>query len=168
LQELVAPSDIRFYDKDWIYFGSKSELGAALSSITGIERPILNGSTPLFAISVAKKMSWAAKRETTRVEDLAYCLLGIFDINMPLVYGEGDRAFIRLQEEIIKETNDLTLFAWQEEASSAAKVPSPAYRGILARSPREFAHARTVVCSISHKNNPDFVMTNKGCGFPHY
>ena len=102
---------MHFYDKDWAYLGSKAELGTALSAITGIERPILAGITPLFVISVAKKMSWASKRETARVEDLAYCLLGIFGISIPLVYGEGTRAFTCLQEEIMKETNDLTLFA---------------------------------------------------------
>lgn len=170
LQELVAPLDMHFYDKDWVYFGSKAELGAAISGITGIERPVLTGSLPLFVISVAKKMSWASKRETTRVEDLAYCLLGIFNINMPLVYGEGHRAFTQLQEEIIKETNDLTLFAWQAAAgatpagsvSSAGKGHGANYRGILAQSPREFSNAGTIVSSMNHKNNPDFAMTNKG------
>jgi hypothetical protein len=159
LQELVAPTDIHFYDKDWRYFGSKAELGAALSTITGIERPILDGKTSLFVISVAKKMSWAARRETTREEDLAYCLLGIFGISMSLVYGEGARAFTRLQEEIMKETNDLTLFAWQAEAGA---LETTAYRGILARSPTEFANAGIIVSSTNHKNNPEFAMTNKG------
>jgi hypothetical protein len=60
----------------------------------------------------AKKMSWAASRTTTRKEDLAYCLLGIFDVNMPLLYGEGDKAFMRLQEEIIRQSGDLSIFAW--------------------------------------------------------
>jgi hypothetical protein len=159
LQELVAPSDIHFYDKDWRYFGSKSELGAALSTITGIERLILNGNVPLFAISVAKKMSWASQRETTREEDHAYCLLGIFGISMPLVYGEGLRAFTRLQEEIIKETNDLTLFAWQARPMTPEIT---AYRGILALSPREFANAGTIMSNTNQKNNPEFAMTNKG------
>jgi hypothetical protein len=52
-------------------------------------------------------------RETTREEDVAYCLLGIFDINMPLLYGEGGKAFKRLQEEITKQSTDQSLFAWQ-------------------------------------------------------
>ncbi|TWU70972.1 hypothetical protein ED733_001703 [Metarhizium rileyi] len=157
LQELVAPSDIRFYDMNWEYFGSKSELWAALSAITGIDRPILDGTSPLFMISTAKKMSWAAYRQTSRVEDVAYCLLGIFGISMPLVYGEGARAFARLQEEIMKESNDLTLFAWQAELGDSAS-----YRGVLARSPREFANAGDVISSTSNKSNAEFAMTNKG------
>jgi hypothetical protein len=56
-------------------------------------------------------MSWASTRQTTRKEDLAYCLLGIFDINMPLLYGEGEKAFLRLQEAIATEINDLSMFA---------------------------------------------------------
>lgn len=57
-------------------------------------------------------MSWAAKRKTARIEDQAYCLLGLFNVNMPLLYGEGGRAFIRLQEEILKVREDYTLFTW--------------------------------------------------------
>jgi hypothetical protein len=56
-------------------------------------------------------MSWASKKETTRVEDLAYCLIGMFGINMPLLYKEGERAFTRLQEEIIKVLDNYSLFA---------------------------------------------------------
>jgi hypothetical protein len=159
LQELIAPSEVYFYDKRWKYFGSKSELGSALSAITGIETSILNGTHPLYIVPVARKMSWAAHRETTREEDHAYCLLGIFGISMPLVYGEGTRAFTRLQEEIMKETNDLTLFAWQAEVNSTKAAP---YRGILAKSPREFASAASIVSNKNHKNNPEFSMTNKG------
>jgi hypothetical protein len=159
LQELIASPDILFYDQNWHLLGSKTELGTALSSITGIERPILNGEYPLFVVSVAKKMSWAAQRETTREEDLAYCLLGIFGISMSLVYGEGARAFMRLQEEIIKETNDLTLFAWLADPLTSRVAP---YRGALATSPKEFAHAGDIVSSTNIKNNPEFAMTNKG------
>ncbi|KAF2662203.1 HET-domain-containing protein [Lophiostoma macrostomum CBS 122681] len=159
LQELIAPKEMHFYDTNWRYFGSKAELGAALSAITGIERPILNGMHPLHVISVAKKMSWAASRTTTREEDLAYCLLGIFGISMPLVYGEGARAFTRLQEEIMKETTDLTLFAWQAETYITGAVR---YRGVLANSPMEFSNAGDIVSNTNPRNNPEFAMTNKG------
>ena len=64
-------------------------------------------------ISVAERLSWAANRQTTRSEDVAYCLLGLFGITLPLSYGEGgENAFYRLQEEIIKTTVDMSLFAW--------------------------------------------------------
>ena len=76
--------------------------------------------------------SWAAERETTRVEDMAYCLFGLFDVNLPLIYGEGAKAFIRLQEAIALSTSDLSMFAW------TSKDNKQQYRGILALSPREF------------------------------
>ena len=70
--------------------------------ITGVDVQALRGN-PLSNFSVTERMSWAAKRKTTRKEDKAYSLLGIFDIHMPLIYGEGkEKAFIRLREEIEK------------------------------------------------------------------
>ena len=64
--------------------------------------------------SVAQKMSWASKRTTTRLEDMAYSLMGIFDVNMPLLYGEGQKAFIRLQHEIVRVSDDESIFAWTD------------------------------------------------------
>ncbi|KAK4148693.1 hypothetical protein C8A00DRAFT_38729 [Chaetomidium leptoderma] len=77
----------------------------------------------LTQFSAAQKMSWAAERETTRLEDAAYSLLGLFDINMPLVYGEGERAFQRLQEEILRQSEDDSLFA-HRDSDVLAKWPS--------------------------------------------
>jgi hypothetical protein len=111
LQELLAPPWVSFYDKSWRYIASKRGLAAELSRITGIHHGVLLGNDHL-NYTVAERMSWAAGRNTTRVEDMAYSLLGIFDVNMPLLYGEGDRAFLRLQEEIIKNNFDDTLFSW--------------------------------------------------------
>jgi hypothetical protein len=95
LQELIAPSTVIFFDKEWQKIGTKSSLQSKISEITGIPSNILLGGD-LECASVAQRMSWASKRGTTRVEDLAYCLIGIFGINIPMLYGEGDRAFIRL------------------------------------------------------------------------
>ena len=77
-------------------------------------------------------MSWAALRETTRVEDIAYCLLGIFDVNIALLYGEGEKAFIRLQEAIAHSADDFSLFAWSCEDLG---LKSQEYRGMFAKSP---------------------------------
>lgn len=111
LQELIAPAQVHFYSSDWEFLGSKSELQDQLWKITGVEQEVL--STGAFGyISVAKRMSWAANRRTTRVEDTAYCLMGIFEVNMPLLYGEGRKSFTRLQEEIMKVTDDHSIFAW--------------------------------------------------------
>jgi hypothetical protein len=77
LQELIAPGDIYFHDKGWNLLFQKSRMIDALTSITGIDRGVLGNSRSLPSISVAQRMSWASRRTTTRVEDEAYCLLGI-------------------------------------------------------------------------------------------
>ncbi|KAH8649425.1 heterokaryon incompatibility protein-domain-containing protein [Tricladium varicosporioides] len=126
LQELIAPQTVIFLDQEWQEIGSKASLQQIISKATGIPTDILLGGD-LEGASVAQKMSWAAKRETTRVEDLAYCLMGIFGINMPLLYGERERAFTRLQEEIIKVSDDYSLFAWKSsDENSCLLAPSPA------------------------------------------
>jgi hypothetical protein len=104
-------------------------------------------------------MSWAATRETKCEEDKAYCLLGIFGVNIPLLYGEGEKAFIRLQEEIIKESNDLTLFAWRLEPKLAQ---GQTYWGILAPSPSEFTGCGDIEAWFDPMHNDECVMTNKG------
>jgi hypothetical protein len=114
LQELIAPSSVRFFSHDWIFIGEKVHLSDILSRITGIDIATLMGGN-VTDVSVAKRMSWASKRVTTRVEDIAYCLLGIFEVSLPLLYGEGKRAFTRLQEEIMKSSDDQSLFAWEEK-----------------------------------------------------
>jgi hypothetical protein len=96
LQELLAPKDVQFYSKDWKYIGSKTSRGEAISFATGIPSQILADVDNIWSTSIACRMSWAANRNTTRVEDAAYCLLGIFGVNMPLLYGEGEKAFLRL------------------------------------------------------------------------
>ena len=109
LQELIAPKSVEFYDQGWQRRGTKQSLQQELSAITGIDLEILEDSNLLSTIPVARRMSWASRRKTSRVEDRAYSLLGLFDVNVPLIYGEGPKAFIRLQEEIMKQNNDLSL-----------------------------------------------------------
>ncbi|KAF4834776.1 Vegetative incompatibility protein HET-E-1 [Colletotrichum siamense] len=89
LQELLAPAEVRFYDQDWNLLGTKESLVEIISDITGILCDVLLGKTPLWDIPVATRMAWAATRSTRRKEDVAYSLLGIFDINMPMLYGEA-------------------------------------------------------------------------------
>ncbi|TFK91080.1 HET-domain-containing protein, partial [Polyporus arcularius HHB13444] len=112
LQELVAPEAIVFLSQDWQVIGTKSSLASLISLITTIPTSVLLCTVPLRDFSVARRMSWASNRRTTRVEDEAYSLLGIFDINMSTLYGEGRRAFTRLQEKILKRIPDQTLLAW--------------------------------------------------------
>jgi hypothetical protein len=118
LQELVAPNEVVFYGKGWKYMDTKSWLREPLERITGISADVLWDSTQLEDESIAQRMSWMARRETTRVEDIAYSLMGIFDVNMPLLYGEGEKAFTRLQEEIMKDSVDHSLFAWNAQPPS--------------------------------------------------
>ena len=157
LQELIAPATLVFFDQEWNLRGMKEDLGKEIEAITGIDEWVLNGSTPLSTIPLAKRMSWAAGRNTTRVEDVAYCLLGIFDVNMPMIYGEGSRAFVRLQEEILKKTTDLSLFAWQSTDIHTEN------RSILANSPDEFLGYGDIVSSDDQFRFRDEIsMTNKG------
>ncbi|KAI5995240.1 heterokaryon incompatibility protein-domain-containing protein, partial [Pisolithus marmoratus] len=112
LQELIAPKQVKFFNKDWVPIGNKQHLAPVLTNITRIPRDVLTGGLAGKRLSVAQIMSWAAERETERMEDRAYSLMGLFGVNMPMLYGEGNKAFRRLQLEIIKETGDHSIFAW--------------------------------------------------------
>jgi Heterokaryon incompatibility protein (HET) len=158
LQELLAPSRVIFYSKDWGIIGAKStSLANEISEITGIDIPYLTGESLLASASVARKMYWLSKRNTTRVEDMAYCMLGIFDINLPLLYGEGSKAFTRLQEEIIKVSNDHTIFCWTWTAS----VPQ-GWVSLLAPSPETFKFSGDFVKANRVRAGSTYSMTNAG------
>lgn len=153
LQELAAPRHVVFYNHQWEYLGTKQTLSKLLSSQTRIDEAILNGESPSNR-TIAQRMSWASHRVTTRVEDTAYCLLGIFDVHMPMLYGEGKRAFLRLQEEIIKRSDDYTIFAWP--------IGLDDQPGLLADSPAAFADCQHVQSITTRKGNPPFSITNRG------
>lgn len=112
LQELLAPHCLIFLSVNWKHLGTKFGLADLLQDITGIDAEVLTFRRALQHVSVARRMSWASKRETSRTEDQAYSLLGIFDVSMATIYGEGKYAFRRLQVKIMKRTADHTLFAW--------------------------------------------------------
>ncbi|KAB5515512.1 heterokaryon incompatibility protein-domain-containing protein [Coniochaeta sp. 2T2.1] len=125
LQELLAPLRSVLFATDW------------LSTITGIPANILSGDKFVSQACVSQRMFWASHRETTRPEDRAYSLLGLFDISMPILYGEGLRkAFLRLHHAIISKSGDETIFAW-----STGRY---AHR-LLAESPAEFQGSCSVV-----------------------
>jgi len=155
LQELVAPSDVVFYDSDWVEIGTKADLAEIISKITGVGVTVLlKGKMNNFDdYSVAKRMFWASRRMTTRVEDEAYCLMGLFGVNMPLLYGENQKAFFRLQEEIMKRSDDHSLFAWK--TSGLVKT------GLLASSPLDFSTSGEVDHVPIKDGNP-YSITNKG------
>ena len=186
LQELLAPGKVQFFDKTWAYLGNRDEMAHHISDITGIEAQYLLPAPQLRSIphkrctkavdctghppysrlatsgrwepSVATRMSWASRRETSRTEDMAYCLLGIFHVNMPLLYGEGMKAFTRLQHEIIKQSNDDSIFAWTADQE---------FTGILAKWPSNFANSRYVheEAPIRTDRRP-YAITNQGLELP--
>jgi len=156
LQELLAPGQVIFLNSDWKAVGHKKRMTEFLSDITGIGTRYLARRWTIREAGLAERMSWAASRETTRGEDMAYCLFGIFNIHMPLLYGEGGVcAFLRLQEEIVKKTADQSLLAWGYLDTSGRLLPR-----IFAPSPKMFLECGRIV----HKNTkqPPFQMTNRG------
>lgn len=164
LQELIAPLHIKFYDRDWGFCFTKEMASQALARITGIDVDILNHKIDLSAVSVAQKMSWAATRQSTRIEDVAYSLVGIFGIHMPLLYGEEERAFLRLQAEIISLYPDPTILAWMLRREASEDIPEDtedSYSGVMASSPLHFQNCAEVR-SLSNQPLLDFSMSNRG------
>ncbi|KAL8647051.1 MAG: hypothetical protein Q9226_006597 [Calogaya cf. arnoldii] len=187
LQELLAPDVVYFMDHDWHYLGTKGDLIQNISEVTGIDTMYLlpapdirahdpygpctktsdcRGHPPILKLaltgrwepSVATRMNWVSKRQTTRIEDLAYCMLGIFDVNMPLLYGEGRKAFRRLQLEIIKQSSDESIFAWTADQMST---------GMLAYWPTNFANSRNVTAQGPQRTHrAPYAMSNQGLQLP--
>ncbi|KAI5358153.1 Putative heterokaryon incompatibility [Septoria linicola] len=114
LQELIAPERTVFYDKNWHAIGDStiSNLQVAIADLTGIDTALLRDRRLLQGLPIGKRLSWAAERRTTREEDEAYSLLGILELNMPLLYGEGPRALLRLQEDVLNTTTDQSILHW--------------------------------------------------------
>jgi hypothetical protein len=146
LQELLAPDKLVFFDSQWIRIGERDDMWELVKEITGIQRYWRSSN-------VAQKMSWASKRETTRIEDRAYSLMGLFGVNMPPLYGEREKAFIRLQLEILRLSDDESIFAWRDPENFSG--------GLLAFSPNAFQRSSDVRRFISH-DQPPYWMTNKG------
>lgn len=166
LQELLAPHQLVFYDAIWKFIGNRQNLGTEIQDATNIPKSIaIEGLTERKRPCIADIMSWAGRRKTTRVEDLAYSLLGLFKVNMTMLYGEGENAFLRLQEQILSRSDDQSIFAWHcdgldDLADSKAYSPGTfgrasvgtnphqepdlleasksMYPGLLARSPQAF------------------------------
>ena len=142
LQELLAPVSVRFFASDWSAIGSRESLLQVLAEITGIHGAVLAQKKRLSECSVAQKLSWASRRQTTKAEDLAYCLLGIVDVKMPLLYGEGQSAFRRLQEEILKGSSDLAVLAWTHVEPGRSS-------NLFASTPNDFYGCGQMVTDIS-------------------
>ena len=166
LQELLAPSYVDFYDCEWRKIGSKDTLDDDILLATGIESDHLFNHR---IASTAQKMFWASERETTRTEDLSYCLLGLFDINMTPIYGEGSNAFIRLQQKIAKKTDDESLFAWNDPDPGPDSPLN--LTGMFAKSPKAFAQSGDigpVASNLFGLYRPPWSVTNRGLAISLY
>lgn len=172
LQELIAPFSLIFFSREWAWLGTKADFVSEIASMTGIDskyllparRPQMHEAPLFLEANIATRMSWAARRKTTRIEDMAYCLLGLFDINMPLLYGEGAKAFFRLQEEIIRRYNDHSIFAWGdclEVVQSGGEENENATIGILAPSPLAFTSIPQHIATELSVTSP-YSLTNSG------
>lgn len=164
LQELLAPSTVLFYNTDFEYIGSKEDLREHIAEATQIAGWYLADPSDVRKATIATRMRWASRRQTTRQEDEAYCLLGLFGINMPLLYGEGRKSFVRLQLEIIKSTDDESIFAW-EGFNSWMEAEGP-WHGLLSPSPQPFANRSTSDAEIMRDPDSEYrhpySMTNGG------
>ncbi|PMD43062.1 hypothetical protein L207DRAFT_631224 [Hyaloscypha variabilis F] len=132
---------------------TSAHFNSFIASVKRIDERVIDDRNLLSTFSVAQRMSWASERETTRSEDLAYSLMGLFNVNMPILYGEGLRkAFRRLQNEIMQASFDQTIFAW------CANRPSS---GLLALSPASFSNLPQLALWHPKSLSP-FFMTNVG------
>ena len=156
LQELLAPTNMIFFDAHLSELGTRESLAARLSQATTIPNVYLTKSGSFRRACIAQRMSWASSRQTSRSEDIAYCLLGLFDVSMPLLYGEGTtRAFTRLQHQIIAQSTDESIFAWTAENGN---IP----RGLISRSPSEYASCQHIFRLPMITPRPPFNSTDKG------
>nr|POE60985.1 vegetative incompatibility protein het-e-1 [Quercus suber] len=158
LQELLAPRAERFefYDSEWTSLSTKTSSAQDVSRKTGIEVAVLQGGKKeLTQCAIAQRMSWASKWKTTRSEDMAYSLLGLFNISMPMLYGEGEeKAFVRLQEAIIATSDDHSIFAWEGVGEH--------HTGLLATNPKAFGRSGNVRSMNQRRNRQPYSMTNRG------
>ncbi|KAF9230320.1 hypothetical protein BU15DRAFT_91139 [Melanogaster broomeanus] len=156
LQELLAPGRITFFAEDWERIGKKANqnIMKRITHITGIPEGVLSdGETTSF--SVATRMTWASRRSTTKKEDKAYSLMGIFDITLPIIYGGRENVFVKFQREIMKRHADQSIFAWTAEST-----PPTATAGLLTPSPAYFADVNEIsdevfVKDFAHMIKPD-------------
>ncbi|OBZ73908.1 hypothetical protein A0H81_06071 [Grifola frondosa] len=154
LQELLAPTEVAFLDENWEFIGTKVTLADRISEVTRIPRDVLVDPSNITHYSIAQRMSWAATRMTRLEEDRAYSLMGLFEIRMPIFYGEGKNAFRRLQQEIMMHSPDQSIFAWQQSTINA--------HGLLAPSPSYFLHSGDIVIGGGGTRDPHFSVTNFG------
>ncbi|KIJ66922.1 hypothetical protein HYDPIDRAFT_108890 [Hydnomerulius pinastri MD-312] len=176
LQELLAPEKMKFYGKEWTALGNSANdkddrtIMNALEWATEIPMEDLQWFSP-GTRRVREKMAWASKRQTTRIEDIAYSLIGIFDVNMPVAYGEGEWAFHHLMEVIVQRCVEWEVFAWAGPSSPYSAryaIPeSPACFTMVNKDRAKQDQASSFipapeVVSTRSRGDPSFKMTKHG------
>ena len=169
LQELLAPHFLLFLDKNWCSIGERTQWSTQIQAMTAIDHRYFSRERYVHdkdRCPAATKFAWASLRSTSRPEDQIYCLIGLFNVNMPLLYGEGvQNAFYRLQRKIIKHSDDESILAWKAPIRALMD-----WHDILApeleffRWLTFFGHrdARELELFRFDADRPEFAMTNKG------
>ena len=167
LQELLAPGSVIFFDSKFQSLGTRNTLALLITKATSIPQAFLGGGTWLrwdaTKACVAERMKWASRRDATRNEDKAYSMLGLFQVNLPLLYGEGNRAFRRLQIEIIRETKDESILAWMSEMALIPGLASTGELSILSGNTEMFSHVRAAQWTLFQRKH--YEVTNMGLRF---
>jgi hypothetical protein len=178
LQELIAPLKVVFFNKQGKFLGNKISFQDVITEITTIDKNVLQDSSAIFKTHFATRIYWASRRKTTRQEDLAYCLLGLFSINMPLLYGEGTKAFKRLQLELFRSSSPTSLLTWglNNFGSRDTGLPStiirtldnfdifpaqPQVLPVLPKSPAAFTWPKITGLNTPNDSRP-WIVSNRG------
>jgi hypothetical protein len=159
LQELLAPREVVFYDHNYSQNWTRNELQNEIESITGISHILMEGPIELDNVESDDVWTWSRGRKTTRPEDLAYCLLGLFGVSMAVIYGEGEKnAFRRLRLELPRAEQDRR----EEAETKAASLAKDQERLQVQRAQSELTRDKSVTLKESNqKNEPDLGATNE-------
>ena len=153
LQELLAPRNLRFFDQNWTFMGTKQSMWSEIQEASGIEATYLNGD--FTGACIAVKMSWISKRMTTLREDMAYCMLGIFGVPMNVQYGWGEIEFLRLEEILVGKFDDESIFAWADTGPREhQKSEQPIKYGLLAPWPSLFQNSTNLTVERDKLHKP--------------
>ncbi|KAG4443053.1 hypothetical protein IFR05_001449 [Cadophora sp. M221] len=167
------PHEVIFYDSNWRLIGDKESCCPIISSITGIGVNCILNSSEIRREMYFTRISWVEDRQTTKAEDIAYCLMGILDVHMPLQYGEGEfKAFERLQHELVKRTSSTSLLAWGLSFKNCISTGPDLWsifprsikrQDILAESPKHFSHQLVLESVATQRDRSKaWVHTNRG------
>ncbi|KAI4157659.1 MAG: hypothetical protein LQ342_008106 [Letrouitia transgressa] len=169
LQELLAPRRLLFFDSRWNKLGTRRGLAVEVERATGIPaKYVTDFAGHAQEASVAMKMSWMARRSTTKEEDTAYCLFGIMGVSMDVRYGDGRKEFLRFQDKIMREPGlqDESIFAWRRSYPRGYPEASKC-SGLLAPWPDSFEQSGSVrLRPEKYRSRGPYGLTKDGLRLP--